>query len=511
MIRGRGLQIGFWIGAAALAALFLGPLAIAWGLAPDLGHGWAAPLLIGYLLWERWPGRPGPRPVGSIGPVLWIAAAAAALVSLPIRLLLIPYPVWPALLVVHTLVMTGIVLTAAWLVDGWPGVRWLGGPLTILAAAVPWPYEIQQHAIGPLREAMAAIAAEICNLLGRPAIAEGTTVHMGNAWIGIDEACGGIRSLQASVMLALFIGEWRRFTLGRRAGLVAVGVAAALGGNFLRILFLAFRLGDGLPAVLAAHDPAGWLALLASLVAIGLVAWSWSRSGESEAGGSRPTPPGVTATAGPVAWMCVVAALVAVDAGAAGLWFAHGESVRAERTHRWTVRLPEGLDSFRSNPLADEAREMLQPDTYVAGNWEDQDHRRLAAYYIEWRTGQVARSIPFLHNPTVCLPFAGCELERSLGVINVPWSGGVLPFHCYIFRQAGQDLAVAFAIWNSADDRPLEDAGHAPTWRAWFERRWTDVARARRDQPAQLLSLAISGDGASDRLQGALAELIVSP
>ena len=36
----------------------------------------------------------------------------------------------------------------------------------------------------------------------------GTSVRLGNGWVGVDDACGGIRSLQACVMIGLFFGEW---------------------------------------------------------------------------------------------------------------------------------------------------------------------------------------------------------------------------------------------------------------------------------------------------------------
>ena len=149
-------------------------------------------------------------------------------------------------------------------------MRWLGGPLIILAAALPWGNQLEQHLIYPLREAMAAMTAEVSNLLGRPAIAAGTSVRLGSGWVGVDEACGGIRSLEASVMLALFFGEWLRFSWRRRTALVGLGVLAALLGNFLRILFLSQRAGDGAAAFVAAHDAAGWLALAFSLALIGL-------------------------------------------------------------------------------------------------------------------------------------------------------------------------------------------------------------------------------------------------
>jgi hypothetical protein len=152
---------------------------------------------------------------------------------------------------------------------------------------------------------------------------------------------------------------------------------------------------------------------------------------------------------------------------------------------------------------------MLRPDYYIAGSWGDSGGVALAAYYIEWRQGSVARFIPFLHNPTVCLPMAGCELVESLGVISVRWAGGDMPFHGYIFRRGDEDMAVAFVIWDTARNRPLEKAGQFSSWGDWFRAQWDDVREGRRNQPAQLLSLAIVGNQARERLAPELEGLVL--
>jgi hypothetical protein len=158
--------------------------------------------------------------------------------------------------------------------------------------------------------------------------------------------------------------------------------------------------------------------------------------------------------------------------------------------------------------LTQEAREMLLPDRYVAGSWAIGINTAASAFYIEWDKGQVARFVPFLHNPTVCLPLAGCELEATLGDFTVPWAGGEIPFHLYLFRRAGERLAVAFTVWDTSRGRPLTKAD-TQTWRDWFLDRWTEVREARADQPAQVLSVAITGPEGESRLASLLQRLIM--
>ena len=512
-VAGRTAKALVTVGAAAAAILLLVPLGRAWKLAADLGHGWAAPLLIGYLLWERWPHRPAARP-HPVSAAWWAALIAAAAAALPLRLLLTPYPLWPALKWAYTALLIAVALAGAWLLAGRPGVRWLGGPLILLAAALPWESELESHFIYPLREGMAGLTAEVSNLLGHPAIAAGTSVRLGHGWVGVDEACGGIRSLEASIMLALFFGEWLRFRWPRRLALVAAGILAALLGNFLRILFLSLRAAAGTAAFFAAHDAAGWLALSFSLALTGLLAWRWARADRTSTKDGpatriiRPSGPPSPATA---CWILAAAALLACDEGVARAWYARGTAAAAA-IPQWTARLPKDLPAFRPATLTEEDRAMLVPDSYFAGSWPAGDENLASAYYIEWQGGQVARFVPFLHNPTVCLPLAGCELQATLDDIAVPSPAGELSFHNYIFRRAGEDLAVAFIVWDPSRDRPLTPAAESALDRfGWLRQRWQEVREGRADQPAQLLSVAVSGAEAETKLRVILTQLVVGP
>lgn len=501
---GRG---GFgWVAGAALAALLLIPLSTAWGMAPDLGHGWAAPLLVAYLYWERWKTRPRSDRVGVPG-AGWLALLAAGLLALPLRLLLIPFPLWTGALWAYTALLAGLGLAAAGLASGPAGLRWWGGPLIVLAGALPWPTQVDQWLVHPLRLGMAALTAEASNLLGHPAIAAGTGLAFANGWVAVDEACGGIRSLQAAVMAALFLGEWLEFRWPRRLALSLAAVLAALAGNFGRILFLSLRADESHEAMVAVHDAAGWAALLATLAVVGGLAWLWRRHGRG-APAKGVAPRTAPMRSGAAAWLALAAGLVAADEGAARWWFDRHEVATA--APQWSARLPEGEPGFHREPLSEEARALLLPDSYVAGHWRAGPEQTRAAYYIEWHGGQAARFVPFLHNPTVCLPLAGCELVRSLGTVPARWVGGQLPFEGYLFRQGGQDLAVAFLAWDTARGRPLAQPEAHSTWLERLGARWDEVREARRNQPAQLLSIAVSGRGAAEDLAAAV-EALISP
>lgn len=494
-----------WIGALALMALALVPLSQTWALAANLGHGWAAPLLIGYLWWERWAERPALA--GATAPsVIWIAWWIVLLgLAGPLRLLLTPYPLWPMAVIAYVGILATVALTLAGLMGGRAGVRWLGGPLVILLAALPWPGGIERISILPLREGIASLVAEISNLAGLPALASGTSVRLAGGWVGIEEACGGIRSLQAAVMTALFFSEWLRLGWARRLLLVLAGALAAIVGNFGRVLFLTWAAGHG--ELARWHDPAGWVALGFALIATGALGWQWRRRDDHTPFPAAPRSLSKIASfpRAVLVWGGLMVAMLAAIEGGTRWWYAHGAH-RAAAVPQWTVRLPEGNPTFHREPLAETAREMLRPDRFVSASWVGRDLVQRNANYVVWDKGQVARSAPFLHNPTICLPYSGCELVEPLGVVEVSWAHGIIPFHAYVFRRMNENLLVAFTIWDPSRGRPLETTDDG--WSGWWQRQWRDVMEARRDQSAQLLSFALVGEADRSHLGAELERLI---
>ncbi len=500
-----GMLLGF---TAVLTALLLIPLARVWELAPDLGHGWAAPILMAYLWWERWDSRPVLKSeFESVGLSSWLILALLFALIIPLRLILTPYPLWPLALTLYLGLLVGLVLYVAGRLSGATGVRWLAGPLSILIGVIPWPGAVERVLILPLREGIASLVTEISNLLGSPALASGTSVRLANGWVGIDEACGGIRSLQAAITTALFFGEWLQLSLSRRIGLLLGGGLAAVVGNFGRVLFLSWCATGSEGMLDRWHDVAGWSALGFTLVVTGLLGWLWRNSARQTS--VRKTRSGVKFVPHRplLVWLGIAAiGLLFVESGTRW-WFAHGESCQPAQKSRWSVQLPANNPSFQELPLTKVAEELLRPDDFESGYWFGPDGVQRSVNYIQWHEGQVARSAPFLHNPTVCLPYAGCELVEVLGVVNVSWKGGSIPFHTYLFRRINEDMLVAFTIWDPSRGQLLK--GEEEGWGSWWRAQWRDVLDARQHQPAQLLSFAIIGRDDRQLLVDELSQLIL--
>src|SRR5205823_5621595 len=120
---------------------------------------------------------------------------------------------------------------------GWPWAKHFAFPLSFLLLAVPWPARMEAIA-QPLMRADATVTSEICSALDIPAIQSGNLIEISVGLIGIEEACSGIRSLQATLMLSLFFGEFFMLSVSRRWMLIVIAAVAAFVFNVGRTVVL---------------------------------------------------------------------------------------------------------------------------------------------------------------------------------------------------------------------------------------------------------------------------------
>src|SRR6185437_11345655 len=102
-------------------------------------------------------------------------------------------------------------------------LRHFAFPFLFFLVAIPWPVQIEEVIIQDLMRAVTAINVIFLQLVGIPALQHGNVIEVGNGFIGVEEACSGVRSLQATFMISLFLGELYLFNVGRRFILVLVG------------------------------------------------------------------------------------------------------------------------------------------------------------------------------------------------------------------------------------------------------------------------------------------------
>src|SRR5690242_17912440 len=242
-----------------------------WWLNPQYNYGLIVPFLLVYLLWRRWPSRPSPtQPSSRALPILVVVGGA--LLFLPIRLIAEANPDWRFLSLVLALDVIAISLALVYLNGGGGWLKHFAFPFLFFLVAVPWPVRLEQLVIQDLMRAVTAINVIFLQLAGIPALQHGNVIEVGTGFIGIEEACSGVRSIQATLMISLFLGELYSFTASRRLLLVVIGAALAFVCNIARTAILVWvGTHQGLGGIEKWHDPAGLTILIVCLFGLWLV------------------------------------------------------------------------------------------------------------------------------------------------------------------------------------------------------------------------------------------------
>jgi len=179
--------------------LLLAHLAQFWTVAPEYSFGWLVPLLGGYLFVLDWKSRPDPEKPKSRLPRWIFCFAAFAL--LPTWLIAQANPDWRLIGWLLAFETVSISLCGIYVIGGSSWVKHFAFAICIILAAVPWPGILQSALIQGLTKLSTTLTVAVLNLLQIHAVQHGNIIELSTGSVGIDEACSGIQSLQAAVML----------------------------------------------------------------------------------------------------------------------------------------------------------------------------------------------------------------------------------------------------------------------------------------------------------------------
>ena len=193
-----------------------------------------------------------------------LCLVVVGLLWLPTRIIVEANLIWRAASWAMAGQLVLITLAILLLAGGRAWMKHFGFAAAFFLVAVPWPSQWENALVQGLMRWNTAIVVEMISLLGIPALQHGNVIEVSTGMVGVDEACSGIRSLQATFMIALFFGEYYRLRPGRRVGLVAAGAGLAMGCNIARTFTLVYVSSRaGLEAMERWHDPTGVAILLA--------------------------------------------------------------------------------------------------------------------------------------------------------------------------------------------------------------------------------------------------------
>ena len=488
-----GLIFGWPFALALLAFLALWlevihQLSSEWSLNPQYGYGWTVPFLAAWLFYQRWQERPAPLPVaGLVRGLTIILAILAALLFFPARLVAVANPDWRMISWTMALLAVVLSLAALFLAGGWPWLRYLAFPVLFFLVAVPWPVQFEQMVVQSLMRADTAITLQILNLIGTVAVRHGNVIELSTGQVGIDDACTGVRSLQATFMVALSLGEFYRMRIGRRVLLVVAAAVLAFVCNIARTLILCeVAATSGIPAIHRWHDPAGFTILFICLFGLWLLSL-WLKPSLGPATRThrveRSSFAGIGWSSGLLVWLLLAEVATAT-------WYAPARS-EAITQKTWNVTWPSSELDYRREPIPDAVETLLRYSDGGAATWRSADERRWMMYSFHWLPGRTAALFVKNHRPDICLPASGLTMEQESGVRLLSVNGVNLPISSYRFDDNGRPLHVFYCYWDGRSSYREEAAAAAEDWTA--RGRLRAAWQGKRERGARMLELAVWG------------------
>lgn len=493
-----------WLAVAAFGLLWIEVVArlrFEWSVNPQYGYGWTVPFLAAYIFWRRMQRAPeAAQPHLTFLPAMILLAAAALFI--PIRVIQEANPDWRILSWIIAFAALAISFAGVYLAGGMRWVKHFAFPLLFFLVAVPWPTQFEQLVIQGLMGAVASINVEVLNAIGISAVQMGNVIEVGSGFVGIDEACTGVRSLQATFMVSLFLGEFYDFTMARRIILVIAGAILAFVCNLVRTFLLVWLGAErGSEAIKSWHDPAGLTILMACLFGL----WGVSIFLGS---GRKSAPPKTEAAsrAGfkiPALLLATLLVLVIAAEASTQTWYGVHEA-RAAKVEPWSIAWPKEAQQWKSVEVAEQAQELLRYNEGGGGSWSGEDGRQWMMYFFKWLPGRTAGLFIKNHRPDICLPASGMKMRGGVQNKLMAVNGVTLPIRSYVFESGARLLHVYYCYW---DGSPPETAPQdQENWTA--AGRMEAVRRGKREVGTQMLEIVASGyDNEADAEQAVRRQL----
>ena len=499
----------WWPALAVLAALWLfaiNQLRLEWSINPQYTYGWTVPFLALYLGLERWKDRPSAEPPA--GRAALLAALPFVLLLLPIRLVQESAPDWRLVSWAIGGACVAISLCAVHFAGGWPWSRHFAFPIAFFLVAVPWPVPFEQSLIQWLMRSVTTICVEALSWCEISARQVGNVIEISTGRVGVEEACSGVRSLQTTLMIALFMGELMRFGWIRRLILLVGGLGVAFVCNAARAFFLVrISVASGTTGAVAKwHDDIGMAVLVSSLVGVGILCLILHRKKDADSDSEieldlvrpRPGRPLMRVVLiGLAAWLVCIE--IATEA-----WYRMHES-KAQKAVAWSLRWPVDKPGFKEVEFNEITRALLRYSEGRSGSWSDVAGSGWQMFFLRWAPGRTSAQLARSHGPEICLAASGAVMKADLGVKPMRIRGIELPMHSYVFQTRKGIIYVFYSLWEQG---PPDDLAASTAQDLTVARRLDAVRAGRRNEGQQVIEVAVSNVPGPAEAEAAVARFL---
>lgn len=321
-------------------------------------------------------------------------------------------------------------------------------PVLFFGLAIPWPTVIEVTVIRELSFWVAQIVGEFLMLSGVYCEVQGKIITLTNGSVGVDEACSGLRSLQASLMVGFAVGEWRLMAWSHRFLLVALAIGIAFLSNLIRTYVLSLLIVAGGETLFNEwHDTIGTLAMIALTLAIVGVAFFFPEQTEPDQG---------------FRWSALIQKLPVWSRGLAltatsffcfilaHLWF----SIHAIQPSPDEPFLNDSVwsESVIQQAPPENILNILRADSGGYKLTQSRTAGDLIAYHFFWKPSRSNGKVLF-HRPDVCMPGGGWTQEGTAKLIHGTLNGRKTTIHHFRFSRSSYQTNLYWICWT--DDQPV--------------------------------------------------------
>ena len=438
-----------WVpfGAAALVLLVISRPAVAalsrvYLTYGHTSHGFLVPLVAAVMAYRAGRGRV-PAESGSRWPGLPLLGAGSAAMLLARWYEVALNPGYLGFVFLGGLGLLFAFWGLCWVVLGGARVRVLALPLLFLVFALPLPESLTTPVTLPLRRFATVAGAAVLRLAGVEVTREGNVIHLANGFLGVAEACSGIRSLWVFLAVSAALIGLMRLSWKRSAALIIAAPVLAVGANMARVIVSGFLMAWGRVEWVSGrlHETVGLVttgcAAALLLVFGGIRRSGGTRRGET-AGEARSWRESLcesmrenSAWAVPaiLLFMLTFLGLRVVEGHYRAAGIAQ-DLVDIERKLLHTF--PAAVGSFRRESVGDLKRgelRVLKPADHFVGVYRSPDGERVTLSLLYWHPRRVGASAKedFLlpHSPDWCYPGAGWTWLREFDEdVEFEWAHG---------------------------------------------------------------------------------------
>jgi exosortase len=498
----RMTRLSAWLVPGLLWLWLFANLQVEWTLNPQYNYGWGVPILALFLFYFRWQTRPQPDVGKRNNPIITLSMGFGLALLLPVRVIEEANPDWRLLSWILAFLVVDFSLLSLLRAGGTRWVKHFVFPVCFPLTGVPWPMPFENFVIQSMMRAVAYAAVEIAGWFGLGAYQLGNVIQLRNGFVGVDEACSGVKTVQAGIMVALVLGELLQLRYSRRVALVVLGCGWVFVCNVFRATALVFiAANSGFEALNRWHDTIGAVALLCGIAGVLALGWLWKPQWRT----GRSAPPSFApARVFPVQWGAFIW-LLAVFLGTE-FWYRSHERHLIERPP-WQVSWPAN-QTVTALPIPDSTRVILHYDAAKTAAWEEPRGVRWWAFFANWKPQRAALQLVRSHSPEICLPAIGRTFRAARPEVNVLAEPVTLDFRSYEFEQNGRPLFVFVCIQE--DKRVASTSAGSGEWnlRGRLRAAW----EGKRNLGQRLLELAVSGlddfEQASKALSNTVREIL---